>query len=122
MTVIEPEIIWKVRRRMTVAVACLSILALLGIAVTAIYVVEQRGETARLVAYNDCQRKAIQLMASSGVEMLTVILPPPSGQRVPTQEEKITAVQKWRDAQVQATSRLKAADDARAANQLPHCP
>lgn len=121
------------RRWLMVASSCLNVLALLGMIVTAVFVVQQRDYTACQRAYNDSvqlvlrergeagdlDRRAIRLIAESGAQMVTVILPPAPGQPVPSQQDRVDAVQKWRDDQRIASGQLKEADEKRAANPIP---
>lgn len=128
MTDDEAEKVWHSRKVLMIAAVCLIVLAFLGTAVTAVFVVEQRG-------YNDCQRghndaiqaalrergtagdldrKAIRLSTSSSVAMIDALLTPGS-----TQEQRVMAIQRWREAQHMADGMLEDADNQRKANPLP---
>jgi hypothetical protein len=133
MTEPEEEEVWNRKKWLSGAVACLSVLSLLGVGVTAKFVLDQR-------SYNDCQRghndsvqasirqraeandltnAAIRTIAQSGADMVRIILPPSQGQPVPTPEERIAAVQRWQEAQITAAGQLAKAEEQRRDNPLP---
>ncbi len=108
-------------------VGCLSILALVGVAVTAVFVVNQR-------SYNNCQsshddeviasltersgaseldRSALRLIANSGTTMIDVVINPTA-----TPDEKLRAIQAWRAAQAEALEKFTRADNARSQHPL----
>lgn len=129
----EPEGRFWTHPAMVVTVGCLSVLALVGILVTAVFIVNQR-------QYNDCQRshddevivalgergkasdtdrQAIRKIAQSTTVMIKEILNPQA-----SQEAKLAAIQQWSEAQAQASDKLDEADQKRAQNPIPeprHC-
>lgn len=131
----EPENVWRSRKTLLVVTSCVTILGLLGMGVTAFYVVEQRAVNAQQRAYVDCQksynesvaqairergaagdqdRMAIRAIAQSGVEMIKVILDPAS-----TQDRRVAAIQKWQQDQIKADQDLRDADEKRKQNPIP---
>lgn len=127
----EPEEVWRTRRWLMRAVACLSILALIGVATTAVFVVDQRSYNECQREYNDAtqavvkeragasdlDRQAILVVSSSTVALVDIILRPDA-----QPEEKLAAVKTWRDAQSRANLMLAQSDDQRAQHQLPSPP
>lgn len=126
-TPLESEEVWHVRKNLMVVVLCLVVLGLIGMGVTATYVLEQR-------AYNDCQRganedfaaalrersdagaldrSAVRLMARSGSTAMGVVLDPAS-----SQPQRVAAIQQWQRDQAAAERMLGEADDARAEHPL----
>lgn len=115
-------------RWLAVTVVCLSILSLLGVVVTAIFVVNQRAYNSCQRQYNDSvqavirergtagdlDRQALQQVASSTVILVDSLLRPDS-----SQEQRILAIQTWRDAQDKANQQLADANKRREANPIP---
>ena len=108
--------------------ACLSLLGVIGIGTTAVFVVQQR-------QYNQCQsdhddeviaalkergdagnldREALRQIAGSGTAMIDVLLQPGV-----TQDQRIEAIRVWRQAQFDANQKLAQADDSRRKHPLP---
>lgn len=120
--------IWHRRKVYSMVVLCLVIIGILGIGVTAVFVVEQRAYIDCQRGYNDeviqtlrdrgnagsLDRQALRATTSSTVALVDIILT--SGA---TQEQIKAAIQSWRDAQSRANEQLVEADDARAKNPLP---
>lgn len=124
----DTDEVWHRRKVYSIIVLCLVVLGVLGIGVTAVFVLEQRAYIDCQRGYNDeviqtlrdrsnagsLDRQALRATTSSTVALVDIILT--SGA---TQEQKLAAVQSWRDAQSRANEQLVEADDARAKNPLP---
>lgn len=131
----DPESVWSSRRALLVIALCLIVLGLVGMGVTAVFVINQRDFVINQREYNTCQRAhndeviaalrerskagdldrvAIRGIAESGVQMLKIILEPGA-----TQQQKLEAVQKWQVAQTTASQQLSDADDKRSQAPLP---
>lgn len=123
----QPASLWA-SPQMTLIVGCLSILALLGVGVTAVFIGQertyntcQRGHNDDTVsslreraAATDLDRKALALIADSGKNMVDAIL-----LQTGTQADKLLAVQQWRDSQEMAKQLLDDAKAQRDAHPLP---
>lgn len=131
--------VWRTPQ-LVVIVGCLSILALLGIGVTAVFIVDQRSFTENERAYVNCQRqhndeviaalseraaagdlqgRALKRSADSAKAMVDALL-----LQTNTQEQRLAAVERWRDEQKTVSEDLAAAQARRDQNPVPaprHC-
>lgn len=124
----ESSDVWHSRRALMLVVLCLTMLGVLGMAVTAFYVVDQRQYNSCQRSYNEANtraireraeagaldREAIRTISSSTFAMIEILLMPGS-----TQEQRVAAIKSWRDAQSRANLALANADDQRRQHPLP---
>lgn len=124
----------RARMLMLVAAGCVALLGLLGIGTTAIVMDRYQSALASQADYNECQRRvneefrrvlgehatatarsqaAISILSQSSIDMVNAILMPGA-----TQEQRLAAIQTWRNSQAAAATQFKEADATRRENPI----